>query len=82
MKILFLHGWQSTLGGRKPTYLKDQGHTVLNPKLPEDDFDEAVSIAQTLAQKKSAHLASEVRTPTTMNSANLPLRCITVVQCL
>ena len=46
MKILFLHGWQSTPGGLKPTYLKDHGHEVLNPKLPDDDFDAAVRIAQ------------------------------------
>jgi hypothetical protein len=46
MKILFLHGWQSVPGGVKPTYLKDHGHEVLNPKLPDDDFDEAVRIAQ------------------------------------
>jgi alpha-beta hydrolase superfamily lysophospholipase len=46
MKILFLHGWQSTPGGLKPTYLKDHGHTVLNPALPEDDFNAAVAIAQ------------------------------------
>ncbi len=46
MKILFLHGWQSTPGGRKPTYLKDHGHTVLNPALPDDDFLAAVRIAQ------------------------------------
>jgi hypothetical protein len=46
MTILFLHGWQSTPGGIKPTYLKDHGHTVLNPALPDDDFDEAVRIAQ------------------------------------
>ena len=25
MKILFLHGWQSTPGGIKPSYLKDHG---------------------------------------------------------
>jgi hypothetical protein len=46
MKILFLHGWQSTPGGLKPTYLKDHGHVVLNPALPDDDFDAAVRIAQ------------------------------------
>ena len=46
MLILFLHGWQSTPGGLKPTYLKDHGHTVLNPALPDDDFDAAVRIAQ------------------------------------
>jgi hypothetical protein len=31
----------------KPTFLQDHGHTVLNPKLPDDDFAEAVRIAQT-----------------------------------
>ena len=46
MLILFLHGWQSTPGGVKPTFLKDHGHTVLNPALPDDDFDAAVRIAQ------------------------------------
>src|SRR6202142_1298991 len=46
MPILFLHGWQSVPGGVKPTYLKDHGHTVINPKLPDEDFDEAVCIAQ------------------------------------
>ena len=46
MRILFLHGWTSVPGGRKPTFLKDAGHTVLNPALPDDDFEEAVRIAQ------------------------------------
>ena len=34
MKILFLHGWHSVPGGVKPTFLKDHGHEVINPKLP------------------------------------------------
>ena len=38
MKILFLHGWQSVPGGVKPTFLAQHGHTVINPKLPDDDF--------------------------------------------
>ncbi|RLT20720.1 MAG: alpha/beta hydrolase [Planctomycetota bacterium] len=46
MQILFLHGWQSTSGGVKPSYLKDHGHQVINPKLPDDDFQLAVQIAQ------------------------------------
>ncbi len=46
MKILFLHGWQSTPGGVKPTFLAEHGHEVLNPALPDDDFDAAVRIAQ------------------------------------
>ncbi|HEY7326894.1 MAG TPA: alpha/beta hydrolase [Gemmataceae bacterium] len=47
MKILFLHGWQSVPGGVKPTFLAQHGHEVINPKLPDDDFAEAVRIAQT-----------------------------------
>jgi hypothetical protein len=47
MNNLFLHGWSSVPGGVKPTYLKDHGHEVINPKLPDDDFTEAVRIAQT-----------------------------------
>jgi hypothetical protein len=46
MKILFLHGWRSVPGGVKPTFLKEHGHEVLNPKLPDEDFAEAVRIAQ------------------------------------
>ena len=46
MIILFLHGWHSVPGGVKPTYLSQHGHTVINPKLPDDDFAEAVRIAQ------------------------------------
>jgi alpha-beta hydrolase superfamily lysophospholipase len=46
MKILFLHGWNSIPGGVKPTYLASHGHEVINPKLPDEDFDEAVRIAQ------------------------------------
>jgi len=46
MKILVLHGWTSKPGGVKPTYLKDHGHEVINPALPDEDFAEAVRIAQ------------------------------------
>lgn len=46
VKILFLHGWHSVPGGVKPTYLKDHGHTVINPALDDDDFHAAVLTAQ------------------------------------
>jgi alpha/beta superfamily hydrolase len=46
MRILFLHGWHSIVGGVKPTFLKDHGHTVLNPSLNDDDFAAAVRTAQ------------------------------------
>ena len=46
MKILFLHGWQSVPGGVKTSFLAQHGHTFINPKLPDEDFTEAVKIAQ------------------------------------
>jgi hypothetical protein len=46
MKVLFLHGWQSVPGGVKPTFLAQHGHKVINPKLPDEDFNLAVRIAQ------------------------------------
>lgn len=46
MKILFLHGWHSVPGGVKPTFLADHGHRVLNPALSDDDFSEALRMAQ------------------------------------
>lgn len=46
MIIRFLHGWTSAPGGKKPTFLSGQSHKVLNPALPADDFDGAVTTAQ------------------------------------
>ena len=46
MRILFLHGWQSVPGGVKPTYLAQHGHEIINPKLPDEDFEAAMRIAQ------------------------------------
>jgi len=51
MKVLFLHGWESVPGGVKPTYLAEHGLDVINPKLPDDDFAEAVRIAQSEFEK-------------------------------
>ena len=47
MKVLFLHGWHSVVGGRKPTYLKEHGHEVINPALNDGDYDAAICTAQT-----------------------------------
>ena len=52
MRIPFLHGWTSVTGGVKPTFLKDHGHTVFNPKLPE----EGVQIAQEEFDKHKPHV--------------------------
>lgn len=47
MRILFLHGWRSVVGGVKPTFLREAGHEVCNPALDHDHFDLAVRTAQT-----------------------------------
>lgn len=46
MKILYLHGWNSACGGAKPTWLANQGHEIIEPELPDDDFEAALRIAQ------------------------------------
>lgn len=46
MKILFLHGWQSVPGGLKPTCLREHGCEVINPALPDDQFEASVRIAE------------------------------------
>jgi hypothetical protein len=35
VKILYLHGWNSVIGGVKPTYLKSHGHEVIEPAVEE-----------------------------------------------
>jgi hypothetical protein len=46
MKVLFLNGWRAAPGGVKPTLLARHGHEVITPRLSDDDFDEAVRLAQ------------------------------------
>lgn len=46
MKILYLHGWNSVVGGVKPTHLKTHGHVVIEPALDHDDFQAALETAQ------------------------------------
>jgi len=46
LKILFLHGWNPTPGGVKPTFLAQHGHEVANPALPDNDFNATERIAQ------------------------------------
>jgi alpha-beta hydrolase superfamily lysophospholipase len=46
MKTLYLHGLHSKPGGVKPTFLRAQGHEVLNPALPDEDFAESMRRAQ------------------------------------
>jgi hypothetical protein len=46
LRILYLHGLGSKPGGVKPTHLAANGHEVVNPALPDDDFEQSVAIAQ------------------------------------
>ena len=46
MKILYLHGWNSVVGGVKPTCLRSHGHDVHEPALDHDDFEAALRTAQ------------------------------------
>ncbi len=56
MRVLFLHGWHSVVGGVKPTYLKKHGHEVLNPALNDDDFEAAVRTAQAAYDEQKLHV--------------------------
>lgn len=46
MKILFLNGWRALPGGVKPTFLARHGHTIITPKLSDEDFEESIRGAQ------------------------------------
>ncbi len=46
MKVLYLHGWNSCVGGVKPTSLKSHGYEVIEPALDHDDFQLALETAQ------------------------------------
>ena len=46
MKILFLHGLESSPGGQKPTILRNAGYEVIEPMLPSDNWVDSVNAAQ------------------------------------
>ena len=46
VKLLYLHGWNSTVGGVKPTYLRSHGHEVIEPEMDHEDFEAALRTAQ------------------------------------
>jgi hypothetical protein len=46
VKILYLHGWNSAVGGVKPTYLKSHGHENMELTIHRDDCEAAIRTAQ------------------------------------
>jgi hypothetical protein len=46
MKILFLHGYRADPNGVRPTFLKEHGHDVTHPALPDMGFRKSVRLAQ------------------------------------
>ena len=76
MKIIFLQGWTSTPGGKKPTFLKKHGHKILNPVLPEDDYAAAIRIAQEFDQNHPNVVVGSSRggvVAMNINSGDMPL---------
>jgi hypothetical protein len=60
MQVLLRHGWTSVPGGRKPNYLKEHGHEVINPALDDDNFDLAVRTAQAEYDKHQPAVATNI----------------------
>jgi hypothetical protein len=46
LRILYLHGLGDRSGGSLPRFLQSQGCTVIEPDLPDLDFEECVRVAQ------------------------------------
>ena len=56
MKILFLHGLESSVGGTKPSFLRELGHEVYEPSLPADSFSESVYAARAILESTRIQL--------------------------
>ena len=56
MKILFLDGLGANPDSFKVAYLRQRGFEVVNPILPDRDFDASVQIARDAVREQSPHI--------------------------
>ena len=77
MKILYLHGLGAQPGGLKPTFLEECGHAVVNPALPDEQFEESVNIAhRALAESRPDLVVGSSRggaVAVNMNTGEVPI---------
>ena len=75
MKILFLHGLESTPAGRKPTTISDAGYEVIEPILPANSWNDSISAAQEAYDEEQPDIiVGSSRGGAVAMAANLPAR--------
>ncbi|TWT94249.1 DUF952 domain-containing protein [Neorhodopirellula pilleata] len=81
-RILYLHGWQSVVGGVKPSSLRAAGHEVIEPELDDDDFESAWQSAQEAYDRHRPELVvGSSRGGALAVNLNLPARVPRIVLC-
>jgi fermentation-respiration switch protein FrsA (DUF1100 family) len=80
VKLLYLHGWNSVVGGVKPTYLRSHGHEVIEPELDHEDFEAALRIAQAAFDQHQPEVVvgSSRGGPVAMNLDSGPARLVLI----
>lgn len=81
-RILYLHGWQSVVGGVKPSSLRAAGHEVIEPELDDEDFQAAWQMAQeTCARQRPELVVGSSRGGALAVNLTLPSNVPRIVLC-